>query len=305
MDQHNVRVRGQKPVDIANKASWWPVVGLFGVAISLGSGHVFARLAFVNGVNVLTAAAARAVGASLLVLLLLRVRKMPVLPLPREFKWTIVLGLFITSQTVLVQTAVLLLPVTLAILVFYLFPILIGLASSVLGDERFGARLAITLVTAFSGLALVLGVDVRDVSGWGVAAGVGAAVSFAAALVLTPRLAPSLAAPIRTFYTLIVGAVILSATLLVTQSLQLPQTASGWIGLAGLTLCYGVGITGLFLLLTRLGPTQTGVVLNLEPVFVAMIAWLTLGESLGVMQIVGGAIVVATIIAYQTTGHRR
>ncbi|MFN0300821.1 MAG: EamA family transporter [Burkholderiales bacterium] len=288
----------------AQTKSWLPVLGLFGVAISLGSGHVFARLAFVNGVNVVTAAAVRAVGASLLLLLLLRIRKLPVLPLPREFKWTIVLGLFITSQTVLVQTAVLLLPVTLAILVFYLFPILIGLASSMLGDERFTARLAITLTAAFAGLALVLGVDVRAVNPWGVAAGIGAAVSFASALVLTPRLAPTLAAPIRTFYTLIVGAVILSTTLLITQSLQLPQSANGWIGLAGLALCYGVGITGLFLLLSRLGPTQTGVVLNLEPVFVAVIAWLALGESLSTLQIVGGAIVVATIILYQSTGHR-
>ena len=284
--------------------SWLPVLGLFGVAISLGSGHVFARLAFVNGVNVVTAAAVRAVGASLLLLLLLRIRKLPVLPLPREFGWTIVLGLFITSQTVLVQIAVLLLPVTLAILVFYLFPTLIGLASSMLGDERFTPRLAVTLIAAFAGLALVLGVDARDVNPWGIAAGIGAAVSFASALVLTPRLAPTLAAPIRTFYTLIVGAVILSATLLITQSLQLPQFANGWIGLAGLALCYGVGITGLFLLLSRLGPTQTGVVLNLEPVFVAMIAWLLLGESLSALQIVGGVIVVATIIIYQSTGDR-
>ena len=284
--------------------SWLPVLGLFGVAISLGSGHVFARLAFVNGVNVVTAAAVRAVGASLLLLLLLRIRKLPVLPLPREFGWTIVLGLFITSQTVLVQIAVLLLPVTLAILVFYLFPTLIGLASSMLGDERFTPRLAVTLIAAFAGLALVLGVDARDVNPWGIAAGIGAAVSFASALVLTPRLAPTLAAPIRTFYTLIVGAVILSATLLITQSLQLPQSANGWIGLAGLALCYGVGITGLFLLLSRLGPTQTGVVLNLEPVFVAMIAWLLLGESLSALQIVGGVIVVATIIIYQSTGDR-
>ncbi len=288
----------------AQTRSWLPVLGLFGVAISLGSGHVFARLAFVNGVNVVTAAAARAVGASLLLLLLLRIRKLPVLPLPREFKWTIVLGLFITSQTVLVQTAVLLLPVTLAILVFYLFPIMIGLASSALGDERFTLRLAVTLIVAFGGLALVLGVDVREVSPWGVAASIGAAVSFASALVLTPRLAPTLAAPTRTFYTLIVGAVILSTTLLITQSLQLPQSANGWIGLAGLTLCYGVGITGLFLLLSQLGPTQTGVVLNLEPVFVAMIAWLALGESLSAIQMVGGAIVVATIIIYQSTGNR-
>ncbi len=81
--------------------------------------------------------------------------------------------------------------------------------------------------------------------------------------------------------------------------------APGWIGLAGLTVGYALGIIGLFLLLPRLGAVQTSVVLNLEPVAVAGIAWLALGEALTPLQIAGAVIVVATIISFQATGRRR
>jgi probable blue pigment (indigoidine) exporter len=55
----------------------------------------------------------------------------------------------------------------------------------------------------------------------------------------------------------------------------------------------------LFLLLPLLGPAQTAVVLNLEPVAVAGIAWLALGEALKPLQGVGAVIVVVAVIAYQ------
>jgi hypothetical protein len=38
----------------ARASVFFPVLGLFAVAVTLGAGHVCARLAFANGVNVLT-----------------------------------------------------------------------------------------------------------------------------------------------------------------------------------------------------------------------------------------------------------
>ena len=74
------------------------------------------------------------------------------------------------------------------------------------------------------------------------------------------------------------------------------------MGLAGL---YGLGIVGLFLLLPRLGPVQTAVVLNLEPVFVAVVAWGWLAEALAPVQIIGASLVVAAVIGYQVAERRR
>jgi drug/metabolite transporter (DMT)-like permease len=285
--------------------TWLPVLGLFAVAVTLGSGHVCARLAFTNGVNVLTAATLRSAAAAALLMVLLRLRRTPVLPLPREFGATLVLGLLIAAQTVLIQLAVALMPATLAILFFYTYPFFIGLGAALLGDERFSGRLAVALAAAFAGLALVLGVGGERVNLAGLAAAIGAALSFAAAVVLTPRLAPGLAAPLRTFYMLAATAVLFVVLLGATLDVRLPASTPGWVGLVGLALFYAAGITGLFLLLPLLGPVQSSVVLNLEPVAVAIIAWAVLGETLAGTQIAGALIVVTAVIFFQATAPRR
>ena len=289
----------------ARSVTWLLLLALFAVAVSLGTGHVSARLAFANGVNVMTAATVRSVCAGLLLLAWLAARREQVLPLPPAFRSTMVLGLLIAAQTVCIQAAVALMPVTLAILVFYTYPFLTGVAASLLGDERFTPRLAAALFTVFVGLALVLGVEPQPVSPWGVLAALGAAVSFAAAVVLTPRLAPGLGAPLRTFYMLATTAAIFVAASAASQAFRLPATDAGWIGLAGLTLGYTFGIIGLFLVLPRMGPVQTAFVLNLEPVAVAGIAWLALGEALTALQIAGAIAVVATIMLFQTGARKR
>jgi drug/metabolite transporter (DMT)-like permease len=281
-----------------------PVLGLFGVAAILGAGHVCARFAFANGVNVLTAATVRSLLAAVLLLALLRARRTAVLPLPREFKGTLVLGLFIAAQTVSIQVAVALLPVTIALLVFYTYPFLTGLAAILLGDERFSWRLAATLVAAFVGLALVLGVSAQPVNPLGVAAAAGASLMFTGAVVLTQRLAPGLGAPLRTFFMLATAAAVFVAAAAVTADVSLPATGAGAFGLAGLATCYAAGIIGLFLLLPLLGAVQTAIVLNLEPVVVAAIAWAALGEALTATQIFGAVAVVAAVMLFQVSGKR-
>lgn len=287
----------------ARPRSVLPILGLFGVAVSLGAGHVCARLAFTSGVNILTAATTRSALAVAVLLVLLRLRGTAILPLPREFRGTLVLGLFITGQTVMIQVAVALLPVTIALLVFYTYPFFTGVAAILLGDERFSWRLATTLLAAFVGLALVLGVSLQPVSPAGVAAALGASLCFTGAVVLTQRLAPGLGAPLRTFFMLATAAAVFVAAAAVTADVRLPVTSAGAIGLAGLALFYATGIISLFLLLPLLGPVQSAIVLNLEPVVVAAIAWAALGEALTATQVLGAVVVVAAVMLFQLGGR--
>lgn len=282
----------------------WAIVGLFGVAATLGIGHVFGRLAFSNGVTVLTAATVRSVCASALLLLLLRWRRTPVWPLPREFRALLLIGVCITAQTVLVQIAVARLPVTLAILLFYTYPFMTGVAQAVVGGERFTPLLGVALAAAFTGLILVLGANPGAVSVSGIAAALAAAVSFSAALVLTPRLAPALGAPLRTFFTIGTAATIFVSAACVMPGFHVPASGPALTGLLGLSACYAVGIVVLFRMLPLVGPTRTAFVLNLEPVIVAVVSWLTLGETLGPVQMVGAVIVVGTVIGFQSRAGR-
>lgn len=281
------------------RRAWVPLAGLVASAATLACGHVFARMAFANGVNVLTAATVRSVFAAGLLFLMLRLRGTPILPLTREGRLALLLGIFVAGQTALVQAAVLLMPVTLAILVFYTYPFLVGVTTSLLGTDRLTPVLFFALVAAFGGLALVLGIGRESVSLPGVLAGLGASVCFTAALVLTPRVAPTLNAPLRTFLMISVAAGIFVAAAVVTRDFHLPTDRAAQIGLAGLTICYTVGIILLFLFLQALGAAQTAVILNTEPVFVALVAWAVLGEGLSPLQVLGGVVVVGAVMGYQ------
>lgn len=276
-----------------------PLVGLVLCGASLGSGHVCARLAFTNGVNLLTAAAVRVSCAALIVAFVVLARGLRFDAPQRERFGALALGFFVTAQTLLVQVGVKRLPVTLALLLFYTYPLFTAMVSGLIGAHAITRRLALSLLAAFTGLALVLGVTPGGVDPIGVAGAVGAALVFTGTLVLTPRLAPSIAAPLRTFFTMGMGSAVLWSLAVATGNVQWPTSGIAWGGLAGLSLFYGVGIAGLFLLLPRLGPVQTAVVLNLEPVFVAMIAWVTLGEALSALQMAGAVIVVGAVIASQ------
>lgn len=294
-------------VTAARRAShaWLPLAGLVASAMTLAMGHVSARYAFANGVNVMTAATARSVVAAVLLFLLLRLRGTPILPLSREGVLAILLGFTVASQTVAVQVAVLLMPVTLALLVFYTYPFFTGVVMSLLGTDRLTPALFAALIAAFAGLALVLGASGKDLSVPGVLAALVASVSFTATLVLTPRLAPGLGAPLRTFLMIGFTAAVFVVAAAVRGDFHWPETDAGRAGLAGLVVFYTVGIILLFLCLPAIGPTQTAVILNTEPVFVALAAWAALGERLSPKQLVGAAVVVAAVMFFQLRKARR
>ena len=284
---------------------WLPLLGLIFCSACLGSAHVFARLSYAHGLNVLTAAGARLTCASVLVFVYLRVRGVTFPRLGKAYRATFLLGLLACAQTVALQIAVLNLPVAIAILFFYTFPFFTGLASAWLGDDRLSAALMFALLAAFAGLALVVGVDFAGVSLAGLAAALAASVFFTLTLILTPRLAPELSPPMRTFFMMSLAAGILLVVLTGTGGYSLPTSHTGWMAFSAFALLYGLGINGVFMLLPKLGATQTAVALNLEPVMVALIGFFVVGEVLSPLQMVGALVVVSSVMAFQLTARKR
>lgn len=268
-------------------------------SLMLGAGHVFGRYAFVNGVPVLTASAARLVLTAVLLAFLLAVRRELPAPGWRRFWLTVPLGLLIVVQNVSIQTSVSLMPVGIAILCFYTYPLFTGIAATLLGEVRSAGRLAITLAAALAGLVLVLGVADLRPDPLGVALALLAALGFTTTLMLTPRLGAGLGAPVRTFLTMATAGLVIATLGLARGELVVPVSDAARIGLAGSAVCYALGIITLFLVLPRVGAVQVAVVMNLEPVLVALLAWGTLGEPLVASQLAGTALVIGAVIFYQ------
>ena len=79
-----------------------------------------------------------------------------------------------------------------------------------------------------------------------------------------------------------------------TRKLQLPADGTGWMGLALLTVFYGIAMSSLFFVLPRLSAAST-VALNFEPIAALVLAWIFLGQTIGPLQIAGAFLTVGAI----------
>jgi drug/metabolite transporter (DMT)-like permease len=79
--------------------------------------------------------------------------------------------------------------------------------------------------------------------------------------------------------------------------MHLPTAPAGWAGLATLTFLYGTAFTIMFTVLPRLGVVGNSAIMNVEPVFALVLAWLILGQSIAPIQVAGALIVVGTVIS--------
>ena len=75
-----------------------------------------------------------------------------------------------------------------------------------------------------------------------------------------------------------------------------PTEPVGWMGLAGLTILYGTAFTIMFTVLPRLGVGSAAAIMNVEPVFALVMAWLVLGQTIAPVQIVGALVVVGIVV---------
>ena len=69
------------------------------------------------------------------------------------------------------------------------------------------------------------------------------------------------------------------------------------LALACLTLLYGFAITMIFVMFARLDMANNAIALNFEPIAALTLGWLLLGQTVGGLQLVGMAVVLAAIIS--------
>jgi drug/metabolite transporter (DMT)-like permease len=192
-------------------------------------------------------------------------------------------------------------PVSLAVLIFFTFPVLILLAAPAIEGHRPSLmRFAIALA-AFLGLAVAIGpgIDAFDWRGLALAAvaSLGAALQFFSGRVLSRHLAPAALASVVHIF-------IWPVTLAVALTYNggginfFPGgvvTNTGYAFLIGLCAIYCVAYA-IHMLSLRMAPASVvEPYYNLEPVVTTAVAALVLGERLSLAQYVGGGIILAAL----------
>src|SRR5258707_110939 len=160
--------------------------------------------------------------------------------------------------------------VPIAILTYFVYPLLTGLAAAASGLERVTWRGAAAAIAAFLGLALMIGAHPTTLAATGILAALGAAVCRVAILLVTRGLLSG-ADPMRiTWYSLLSSTAIFVVVALATRNWQPPASASGWLDLIGLSAAVTTGLLRVFASTLRIGPFRTALFMNLEPLLTAI-----------------------------------
>ena len=214
------------------------------------------------------------------------------------------LGLITAGFSFAILNSIEMLGVSLAVLIFFLFPLFTSLIVAVMGWEKLTKTTVIAAFVAFAGLALTLGVNGESLAVLGIIFGLIGALGLAAVSAVSSRVIRSGDSRQVTFYIVSTAAVVFIAFSFIRGDLQLPNTSEGWVGVAGTSIFYACGIIGFFAAISRIGPAKATLYSYVEPLFTMFAAFIFLGELLMPLQIVGALIVVGALTATGIAGLR-
>ena len=268
-------------------------------AVSFGCSDILTKLALMNGSDALTLACIRGVLGTLFITLWLRHTPPRRRHTPRERWITCGIGLLFAFNLWLLFVAVRMVAVPIAILSYFIYPLLTGVAGAALGLERLGVAGAAAALVALLGLALLLGTDASALAWLGILFAVIAALCRVATLLITRAALADADSRMTTWYSMLWSTLTLLVIAGAIHAPQVPHNWLGWGGVLGVTVCSTTSMLALFASTVRIGAFRTALVMNLEPVVATLLSMLVLGELLTPPQLAGGAVMLAALCAFQ------
>src|SRR5262249_20898266 len=248
---------------------------------------------------VLTMSTARGVIGLIFLFIWLRVVQKPVPLTTRETWISLGLGLVFAGNVFLVFKAIEAIEVPVAILTYFVYPLLTGLAAAATGLEKLTWRGVVAAIIAFLGLALMIGAHPTGLAVGGILAALGGACCRVLLLLITRAAMQGADARMITWYSLVSSTALFALLALAMGDWQPPVTVSGWIALVVLGVAVTGGILGVFASTTRIGPFRTALFMNLEPPLTTIGSAIVLGELVTPLQALGGAVMIGALVAFQ------
>ncbi len=230
------------------------------------------------------------------VLLPLALRRPGARPVRGTLGGLVLLGALYVCQSLLYFVALTITPVTLLALLLYVYPVVVAVLASLLFQIPLTRWRVVSLVLALTGAALTVIGPLGGGNWLGIALALAAALTYSGYILLATRITRS-ADSLWSSAIITASAGALFALLATLHGVALPATGLGWAAVVGIAMVSTVlAILAFMSGLTRIGPTDAATLSVLEPVITALLAVLLLGESLGLAQLVGGALIVLAVL---------
>ena len=264
-------------------------------AFCFGLAPIGAKLAYAGGSEPVTLIGIRFSLNVAAVLALLLLGRHPFALPARVLAITLLLGVLLAAEGVAYLAAVQYIPVSLAVVIVFTFPLQVGLISALIGHERLTLARGAALFAAFLGVALAVGVVINTVDWRGVLLAAGTGTGIAVTAVATSRLMRDHNAVTLTFFMILGAAVSSMLAVLLWRGFVWPVTTTGWLGASMTVVTFAAAITLYFMGLARIGAVRASILGNLEPVVTILAAVVILAERPKLVQLLGTAMIVGAI----------
>ncbi|MBM3571599.1 MAG: DMT family transporter [Alphaproteobacteria bacterium] len=195
-------------------------------------------------------------------------------------------------------------PVSLATLIFFTYPMGIAVLARLSGTEKLSWAQFSALVLAFLGVALTVGTDHHQIDARGVALALLASISVALAIHFSGPFMRAIGAMNANFYMMSTSVLGFGFWMALAHGFQMPTTASGAVGLFGGGFIYIFAVASFFLAVHLIGAVRTALVNNLEPVVSLVAAFALLQERLSLVQYLGGVLILCALAFMQWHDRR-
>ncbi len=282
-----------------------------GVASIAGAGLFFslntplARVAYNGGGNPGTVVLLRVAVAVIGIGTLMLGRKRPFAVPGAATLPLFAVSLTISLQSICYLTSIAYIPVGLAALLFYTFPLMVALGDRFIDGVAIGAPRAIAFTVAFAGISLAIGPSFERLDGLGIGLALMAAFANMLAFRAAARALRHTGSVAVSFYGNLGCLPLLGLALIFLGGFQTPDTGVGWAALAAVGIAYSLAMLLHFAGIGMIGTTHASLIYNLEPLFSIAAAALLLGERLAPLQYLGGVIVVSALVASDLLSKRK
>lgn len=275
----------------------WP--GLV-AATAFGICDTLVKLVLAAGIDVLTLALIRGVVGVVILFAYLRLSATPAPATARQRVFALALGVLFAGIVYGLFEAIDRITVPVAVLTYFIYPLLTAIGGTLFGVERIGWQGLVTAVVAFCGLALTIEAYPQQLSLVGLGFAVCAALCRAAFLLIARRELQQLDPRLTTWYSLLSSTAIFAVAAIATLNWPTSHSLAGWLLASIVGIGTAIAILTLYMSTIRIGPFRSALIMNLEPLLATVLSVPLLGQVITPVQALGAVIMLAALAAFQS-----
>ena len=268
-------------------------------AVAFALSDVFAKVTFAAGMDPLSLSTFRSAFSVVCMMGWFWIQPPATPHTPRQRNISLAIGVLFAGIVFGLFKAIELATVPVAILTYFIYPLLTGIIGAWVGIDKLSWRGAVAAVIAFFGLALIVGANPGEIALAGIGFAVGGACLRTAVLLITRSALQGADARLITWYALLSSTAIFLVWSLATWNWHPPQTAYGWFALMVVSVAVTIAVLTLFMSTQRIGPFSSALIMNLEPLLATILSAPLLGEVFTPLQALGGAIMLGALVTFQ------